>query len=236
MKKKIIKKLYTCYIVEDSYDNVKKAGHKLISYSCGKAECMKYHDDIISWLAELGKEDFKIGFGIKILSEDGENEIDHYKYGLTYNTWACANYPVMDAIRIINEIMTYFLYGDMHYYEIIDDGIYTRTEFTGHMYRNSPYETCDSCGNCDGARCETCRKRYTVINTNTDEVFYSGYDVKEAEKIRSKHKLNYTEIMEDIFLCYPVTQEFKKELDGHTDAKALYKLMNQYKVPHHTIR
>ena len=236
MKKNITKKLYTLYTIEDSYDNVKKAGHKLVSYSCGKAECMQYHDDIISWLTELAKADFKIGFGLKILSEDGNTEIDHYKYDLTHNTWACNNRPVMDAIRIMHDIMTYFLYGDIYYYEVIDDGIYIRTEFTGHMYRNSPYETSDSCGNCDGARCDTCSKRYIVVNTNTDELLYSGYNVKEAEKIRDEYKLDYTEIIEDIFLCYPVSQEFKKELDGCTDAKALYKLMHKYKVPHYTIR
>ena len=33
----------------------------------------------------------------------------------------------------------------------------SETYYTGHMYRNSPYETDDSCGNCDGARCDTCR-------------------------------------------------------------------------------
>lgn len=27
---------------------------------------------------------------------------------------------------------------------------------SGHCHRNSPFETDDSCGNCDGARCETC--------------------------------------------------------------------------------
>lgn len=30
--------------------------------------------------------------------------------------------------------------------------------YSGHMYYNSPFETCDSCGNCDGARCDYCRE------------------------------------------------------------------------------
>lgn len=38
------------------------------------------------------------------------------------------------------------------------DEEYMWTEFTGHMYYRSPYESCDSCGNCDGARCEYCRE------------------------------------------------------------------------------
>lgn len=29
---------------------------------------------------------------------------------------------------------------------------------SGHMYLNSPFETSDSCGNCDGARCDSCEK------------------------------------------------------------------------------
>ncbi len=29
---------------------------------------------------------------------------------------------------------------------------------SGHMYRNSPFETDNSCGNCDGARCELCHE------------------------------------------------------------------------------
>lgn len=39
---------------------------------------------------------------------------------------------------------------------------------TGHLYRNSPYETDSSCGNCDGGRCDdengvqACFKRYRV--------------------------------------------------------------------------
>lgn len=33
-----------------------------------------------------------------------------------------------------------------------------RIKYTGHLYRNSPYESDDSCGNCDGARCDTCQK------------------------------------------------------------------------------
>ena len=35
--------------------------------------------------------------------------------------------------------------------------IFCRTQYTGHMYYNSPYETCDSCGNCSGAKCDYCR-------------------------------------------------------------------------------
>lgn len=33
-----------------------------------------------------------------------------------------------------------------------------RVEYTGHCYYKSPYESCDSCGNCDGARCDVCKE------------------------------------------------------------------------------
>ena len=36
--------------------------------------------------------------------------------------------------------------------------VYSWYEYTGHLYYGSPYETCDRCGNCDGARCDTCHK------------------------------------------------------------------------------
>ncbi len=31
-----------------------------------------------------------------------------------------------------------------------------RSHMSHHMYRNSPFETDDKCGNCDGARCDGC--------------------------------------------------------------------------------
>ena len=31
-----------------------------------------------------------------------------------------------------------------------------RQHMSHHMYRNSPFETDDKCGNCDGARCDGC--------------------------------------------------------------------------------
>lgn len=33
-----------------------------------------------------------------------------------------------------------------------------RKSYSAHMYRNSPYESDDSCGNCDGARCDSCKE------------------------------------------------------------------------------
>ena len=33
-----------------------------------------------------------------------------------------------------------------------------RKHYTGHTWYNSPYESDDNCGTCDGARCGTCRE------------------------------------------------------------------------------
>jgi hypothetical protein len=47
------------------------------------------------------------------------------------------------------------------------DNEYKWTEFTGHLYYGSPYESCDSCGNCDGARCDYCKE---VVKSNLQKV------------------------------------------------------------------
>lgn len=40
--------------------------------------------------------------------------------------------------------------------------------YSGHIYRNSPYESDDNCGTCDGARCDTCRERWRVEGWNSE--------------------------------------------------------------------
>lgn len=55
------------------------------------------------------------------------------------------NIDIMD--KVINE----------DYWTLKDSSFH----YSGHMYRGSPYETSNSCGNCDGARCEVCRKIVT---------------------------------------------------------------------------
>lgn len=49
---------------------------------------------------------------------------------------------------------------------------YAQTEFTGHMYFGSPYETADSCGNCNGACCDSCKILWTLEERvgDTDEL------------------------------------------------------------------
>ena len=67
------------------------------------------------------------------------------------------------------DIDIYDLIADEKYWEVDTDVYYTH-----HMYRNSPYETCSDCGNCDGARCNGCKKiRETSLKCSipTDELY-----------------------------------------------------------------
>lgn len=52
---------------------------------------------------------------------------------------------------------------------------------SGHIYRNSPYESDDSCGTCDGARCDSCSEYWTV--PGFDEDFYSKDEAEEKYKM-----------------------------------------------------
>lgn len=53
-------------------------------------------------------------------------------------------------------------------------------KYTGHMYRNSPYETDSDCGNCNGARCENCIIKF--VSTETNKVCDTIEESKENEK------------------------------------------------------
>ena len=58
---------------------------------------------------------------------------------------------------------------------------------TGHMHFMSPYETYSDCGNCDGARCETCREKYSVEDLD-DPICKDRFKIvdtkEEAEEIK----------------------------------------------------
>lgn len=66
-------------------------------------------------------------------------------------------------------------------------------KYTGHMYRNSPYETDSDCGNCDGARCETCQlKFYSTITNDTFDTLDEGKEAEEMYfKLLRNHKSTY---------------------------------------------
>lgn len=64
--------------------------------------------------------------------------------------------------------------------------LYITKLLTGHMYYSSPYESCDSCGNCNGARCDNCHERYQVIDFDSDGASITFKTRKEAEEYRDK--------------------------------------------------
>lgn len=234
MTKKMIKKLYTLYTVEGKYDEIRNnPEYNFVSYSGGKAECIKYHDSVGDWINEIVFSRFKNGFGIKILTEDGEHKVDIHRYNLECNTWTCNNKPEDYVIKTMNNIITYYFDDDLYYYEIESDGIYMRSELTGHMYYKSPYESCDSCGTCDGIKCDTCRTKYIVEDLYKNKEYYTGFDKNEAEHIRDEHKENYSDIIADILVHYTIdTEWFEKEINGASDYKALLKILSKYKIPY----
>ena len=58
-----------------------------------------------------------------------------------------------------------------------------------HMYKNSPFETCDSCGNCDGARCDGCKMIYLddyleftfECSEETENIFKENFNLPDDQ-------------------------------------------------------
>lgn len=73
--------------------------------------------------------------------------------------------------------------------------------YTGHLYRGSAMETDSSCGNCDGARCDTCKPIWTVTR----------YDPPHKE---------YVPEYDDEFWCDTMVE--KKIFCNQEDAKNFY--------------
>ena len=61
--------------------------------------------------------------------------------------------------------------------------IFVSKVLTGHMYYNSIYETCDNCGNCDGAKCEFCKTKYVVEDWKNDKTLYFGDSIEEMKEV-----------------------------------------------------
>lgn len=60
------------------------------------------------------------------------------------------------------------------------DEIKGRFHYSGHSHFNSPFETDNSCGNCDGAKCDICKKI-----TEPDH-YSAAIPCDELEKILAK--------------------------------------------------
>ena len=233
MRKQIKKKLYTYYTVLGDLDEIRNnPAHKFVSYSGGKAECIKYHDSFTSWISEIIDNNFKNGFGIKLLTDDEEHKVLSHICDYECTTFVCSNWPEDYIGKILGNIITYY-FSRFLYYDIEEDHIYMRREFTGHTYYKSPYESCDICGTCDGAKCSMCKTIYTVVNLSTEEIFYEGFDEKEAKRVEKELKIDYSNIISDILSNYNINMEwFEKEINGASDDKALFKILNEYKIPY----
>ena len=99
--------------------------------------------------------------------------------------------------------------------------IYTSMSLSGHMYRNSAYETDNSCGNCDGARCDGCHKIYSLYNRVTDREIPLYVDDKQIYTLR--------ELTDKDDYHYGYYQlDFKYENIEESDEKKLKSLMENY--------
>jgi hypothetical protein len=234
MRKKFIKKLYTLYYVEGHCDEITNT-HHMISYSAGKGECIKYHDTLISWLAEVIANDLQVGFGLRILTEDGNTRIRDHFSKLDCYTYICKNESREKVVEILANIIEYYLTADSHYYEFENDHIYLSTSLTGHTHYKSPYESDDNCETCDGARCEACKKKYTVKDLISDEYYYDGYDKEEAERILKLNKKNYSNVISDIIMNYVIDMDwYSREIGDNRDLVSLIKILNTYNILHIT--
>ena len=59
------------------------------------------------------------------------------------------------------------------------------SSLSGHVYRNSPFETDDSCGNCDGARCDSCREIYVLTEYGTPRIDEIGAIIPKLIRYRT---------------------------------------------------
>lgn len=67
-----------------------------------------------------------------------------------------------------------------------DHKLHCRVEFTGHQHFGSPYETCNSCGNCNGARCDHC-----VVSWILEERIGDADEFKEVIIVTTKELTDY---------------------------------------------
>lgn len=216
MRKQVKKKLYTYYTVAGALDEIRNdPTHIFVSYSSGKAECIKYHDSLKDWLDTIVAGNYKFGFGIRLTTADGKyNIISHKSNIINCTTFQCNNYPQDSIIEIIANVINCYLDPDSYYYEIKDDHMYMCTELTGHIYYRSPYESCDKCGTCDGAQCDYCKTKYIVKNLDTDKILYDGFSKDKAEYILKENSCNYSDIISDIIANYSINMEwFNKEIN-----------------------
>ncbi len=102
--------------------------------------------------------------------------------------------------------------------------------FTGHLHRNSIYESDDNCGTCDGARCDTCKTRIIVDafvyelegkRRHIEKNIYTGFSREEADKAKEEWKDK-----ELICIATSITQAARLSIQGQSIDVLL--VTNQY--------
>lgn len=242
MRKKIQKKLFVYYQVDGELEEIKKddANHIISSYSSGTATCIEYIGSVRTWVELVaGDGQYNTGFGIAFFTEDGKNRVTGNKYlCIDCSPWQCKNRPAIEIIQSMTKCLTaYFDKSFEYYYEFKLDNIYLGKEYTGHMHYRSPYESCDDCGNCNGARCDYCKTKYVVedFGNDTDNILYNGFSKDDAERVYNNHIFKYQDIMYDIISTYDIDKEwYAKEIGASNDSKALFKLLNKYEIPYYS--
>ena len=207
---KMIKKLYTTFIVEAKYDEIKKNPELILMiYSGSKGECIKYHDTLEEFIecAISNIYNHTGGFGLKLFSKDGML-LDTNYYSLQFNKYQVDHYPLSKTIKNLYSIIDAYENTVDEYWEIPRDNIHMYSELTGHIYYRSPIESCDSCGTCNGACCGSCRKVYVVEDFGNDKIIYRGKDEEEAKKVFNDNSYDYSDIISSILKYYNLDNDW----------------------------
>ena len=203
LAKRTKKRLFISYwkkVSFDEYTNNKnlKPNEKYACFSAAGSKVLKHYDSFTEWIKSILESDFTVGFGMEV-----RDERSYILMRREYTECEVKKFEKLDIESKFSSIVKDYFNDDLdYYYELKLDNVYLTTELTGHTYYRSPYESCDSCGTCDGARCDTCREKYTVTNFASDEVYYSGYNRAEAEEELDSRQTHYSDIIADVIARY----------------------------------
>ena len=239
LAKRTKKRLFVSYVKKISFDEFNnkkmlKPNEKYSCFSSAGSTILRYCDSFTEWVKKILESDFTVGFGMHVLDERS----------YTLMILECSNYEAKNSeksdieSKFASIIKDYFDNDLDYYYELKLNNVYLTTELTGHTYYRSPYESCDSCGTCDGTRCDTCREKYTVTNFTSDEVYYSGYNRAEAEDELDSRQMHYSDIIGDIIAHYGSRLDmdwFEKEIAGNDTIKDVIKILEYVDILYTTL-
>lgn len=237
LAKRTKKKLFTSYEKNASFDEFNKRedikpNERYVSFSAGKITVRIYYDSFIDWVKIVAESGIAIPFGMDIFDENGYSiQCDEINaYALANSNETAINYAFSQIVS------KYFNDHYNYYYEIEMEDAYLSEELTGHMYYRSPFESCDSCGTCDGARCQICRRKYIVRSSKSDTVFYEGYNESEAKEELESLRNNYSDAIGDIIEHYELDMDWlEKEIHGGNTLKDVIKILEAANILYVTI-